>query len=67
MLPAFTFICYNKKNWRYLLIVNFLEKKFLKYANTHLLKLRNANGEFLDLSILKEKENLTNQLSSLSH
>jgi muconolactone delta-isomerase len=49
------------------LIVNFLEKKFLKYANTHLLKLRNANGEFLDLSILKEKENLTNQLSSLSH
>lgn len=49
------------------MIVNFLEKKFLKYANTHLLKLRNANGEFLDLSILKEKENLTNQLSSLSH
>jgi len=49
------------------LIVNFLEKKFLKYANTQLLKLKNIDDEVLDLSILQEKDNLTNQLSSISY
>jgi hypothetical protein len=49
------------------LTVNFLEKKFLKYANAQLLKLKNIDGEVLDLSILKEKDSLTNQLSSISY
>jgi hypothetical protein len=53
--------------WRYNLIVDFLEKRFLRYAEASHLKLINIDGVSMDLSPLNDKEFLAKQLSSLSY